>query len=399
MPDLPPYPQSRIEKLYNILAGSPYDVPNEPILSREEAWLEYLAEHGGGGGIPEAPIDGEQYARQNGAWSIVEGGSGDVPSEAIAPEYDETQTYVEGDLAWKDGTLKEYDGANWNEAAVSDILGEKQDTISDLEDIREGAALGETAYQKPETGIPDADIASADNWNAKQDDILELEEEIPYKIVGPNDDKIIFKKDDVVNNNIPVFDENGDIKDSGDKLSDYIPYADTDALKNMMENVVEDENSSYFLKEPSSGLAVGKYFRIASIDFTGRAVLEVVDNPAIVKGIKINNVSIDPDDNGVVNILPVKSTIDSVLVPGAQYYLGEQSAVDLTLPSTAELGQQIVVCFSSGATAATLTCSLTGFDFVPKANTTNRLVFILIHKADSEVVGDEDQWSVEVKEG
>lgn len=37
-------------------------------------------EEQGGGGIPEAPIDGKQYARQDGAWAEVVGGSGGTPS-------------------------------------------------------------------------------------------------------------------------------------------------------------------------------------------------------------------------------------------------------------------------------------------------------------------------------
>ena len=37
----------------------------------------------------------------------------------------------------------------------------KQDVISDLATIRSGAAAGATAYQKPSTGIPESDLASA----------------------------------------------------------------------------------------------------------------------------------------------------------------------------------------------------------------------------------------------
>lgn len=37
----------------------------------------------------------------------------------------------------------------------------KQDTISDLDTIRSGAAAGATAYQKPSTGIPKDDLSSA----------------------------------------------------------------------------------------------------------------------------------------------------------------------------------------------------------------------------------------------
>ena len=32
-------------------------------------WVDQTG--GPGGGIPEAPIDGEQYARQDGGWSVV----------------------------------------------------------------------------------------------------------------------------------------------------------------------------------------------------------------------------------------------------------------------------------------------------------------------------------------
>ena len=42
---------------------------------------------------------------------------------------------------------------------VNDAIGKKQDTISDLETIRSGAALGATSYQKPINGIPASDIA------------------------------------------------------------------------------------------------------------------------------------------------------------------------------------------------------------------------------------------------
>lgn len=43
---------------------------------------------------------------------------------------------------------------------LSNRLDGKQDTISDLADIRSGAAAGATAYQKPSGGIPKTDLAS-----------------------------------------------------------------------------------------------------------------------------------------------------------------------------------------------------------------------------------------------
>lgn len=55
------------------------------------------------------------------------------------------------------------------------------------------------------------------------------------------------------------------------------------------------------LTEPSTGLAVGKYFRIAAIDESGHAVLEAVDLPsAPVQDVQVNGTSIVAD--GVANV-------------------------------------------------------------------------------------------------
>ena len=52
-------------------------------------------------------------------------------------------------------------GALPNNADLQAALNAKQDTINDLQTIREGAAAGATAYQKPASGIPKADLAAA----------------------------------------------------------------------------------------------------------------------------------------------------------------------------------------------------------------------------------------------
>ena len=71
----------------------------------------------------------------------------------------------------------------------------------------------------------------------------------------------------------------------------------------------------------------------------------------------------------------IKTEMDEIAVAGAQYYLGEQTAVSVVLPDDAEVGQMVTVSWYNGATAATL--SITGtmldFDFTPSANTRNEV--------------------------
>lgn len=60
-------------------------------------------------------------------------------------------------------------------ASSADLEG-KQDAISDLADIREGAGLGATAYQKPQTGIPSTDLAS--DVQTTLEEVTELEQNV-----------------------------------------------------------------------------------------------------------------------------------------------------------------------------------------------------------------------------
>ena len=51
--------------------------------------------------------------------------------------------------------------SEYRKAADQDVIDNgKQDTIADLSEIRAGAALGSTAYQKPTNGIPKSDLSS-----------------------------------------------------------------------------------------------------------------------------------------------------------------------------------------------------------------------------------------------
>ena len=192
------------------------------------------------------------------------------------------------------------------------------------------------------------------------------------------------------------------------------------------------------LPKPASGLAVGKYFRVATYNSTtGAVTLEAVNDPAAVKGVRAYTTDLVPDENGIVtipiagsavpgvfklsgtyglstvsgalrgrvetyqnypdinqyafiskgtleNVLTaygakpnIKTAMDSVAVAGAKYYLGEQTAVSIVLPSNATVGQQITVVWYNGATAATLsiTGAPIGESFTPTANSRSKAVF------------------------
>lgn len=47
----------------------------------------------------------------------------------------------------------------YTKTATNELLNQKQPTIADLEEIRSGASKGNTAYQKPNSGIPASDLA------------------------------------------------------------------------------------------------------------------------------------------------------------------------------------------------------------------------------------------------
>ena len=71
----------------------------------------------------------------------------------------------------------------------------------------------------------------------------------------------------------------------------------------------------------------------------------------------------------------IKTIMDEIAVAGAQYYLGEQTAVSVVLPDDAEVGQMVTVSWYNSATAATLsiTGTMLAFDYTPSANTRSEI--------------------------
>ena len=78
-------------------------------------------------------------------------------------------------------------------AELTILLNGKQDTISDLQTIREGATAGATAYQKPAGGIPSTDMTQAVQTSlqkadsaAPQSEVEGIEEKIPAAASAQN---------------------------------------------------------------------------------------------------------------------------------------------------------------------------------------------------------------------
>lgn len=75
---------------------------------------------------------------------------------ADVPEVDAYTRQETDDLL----ALKADKADTYTKQQVDTALAGKQDTINDLQTIRDGAAAGATAYQKPQTGIPASDLAN-----------------------------------------------------------------------------------------------------------------------------------------------------------------------------------------------------------------------------------------------
>lgn len=91
--------------------------------------------------------------------AITSGGS--IPGPSGVKLYDGPGQNTDGAMTQK-ATTDAIDESR--EDIIEDVdtaLDAKQDTISDLATIRSGAAAGATAYQKPNTGIPQSDLAAA----------------------------------------------------------------------------------------------------------------------------------------------------------------------------------------------------------------------------------------------
>lgn len=179
--------------------------------------------------------------------------------------------------------------------------------------------------------------------------------------------------------------------DAAQKIEDSAEKIDKNAAE--VSQLKEDK-----LNKPESPV-VGQLLRVKSISDTGEITLETVaggggsglpeggtPGQILAKKSATNGDTqwVDPQTS------TVRTALDDVAVAGAKYFLGEQTELSITMPDDAQVGQEIMVVFSSGETACTLAVDLDDFDFVPKANATCKLVFLCVAT---------ETWLVDAKEG
>lgn len=110
---------------------------------------------------------------------------------------------------------------------------------------------------------------------------------------------------------------------------------------------------------------------------TPEQIAEIAQHAAGILQPDVNQIKDNLSDlqTAKMDLYSIKTVMDSVATPHTQYYLGNQTTVDIVLPDSADVGQIITVCWYNGDTAATL--SITGtmldFDFTPSANTRSEI--------------------------
>lgn len=140
---------------------------------------------------------------------------------------------------------------------------------------------------------------------------------------------------------------------------------------------------------------VGQVLRVKSISDTGEITLETASVGLPEGGtagqVLVKKTDAEGDCTWVdPQTATVRTSMDDVALAGAKYILGEQAELSITMPTDAQIGQEIMVVFSSGQTACTLAVDLDDFDFVPKANSMCKIVFLCVAA---------DTWLVDAKEG
>lgn len=147
-----------------------------------------------------------------------------------------------------------------------------------------------------------------------------------------------------------------------EEIKERVSYLESMQDPGAIKNAVED----YLKQNPVEAPVQSVNGQIGKVELTAKDVGAISQNDLA---------NVQSTIAAKMDSYTIKTVMDSVATPHTQYYLGNQTAVGIVLPDTANVGQIITVCWYNGETAATL--SITGtmldFDFTPSANTRSEI--------------------------
>ena len=147
-----------------------------------------------------------------------------------------------------------------------------------------------------------------------------------------------------------------------EEIKERVSYLESMQDPGAIKNAVED----YLKKNPVEAPVQSVNGKIGKVELTAKDVGAISQDDLA---------NVQSTIAAKMDSYTIKTVMDSVATPHTQYYLGNQNAVDIVLPDSADVGQIIMVCWYNGDTAATLsiTGTMLSFDYTPSANTRSEI--------------------------
>ena len=147
-----------------------------------------------------------------------------------------------------------------------------------------------------------------------------------------------------------------------EEIKERVSYLESMQDPGAIKNAVED----YLKKNPVEAPVQSVNGKIGKVELTAKDVGAISQDDLA---------NVQSTIAAKMDSYTIKTVMDSVATPHTQYYLGNQTTVDIVLPDSADVGQIIMVCWYNGDTAATLsiTGTMLSFDYTPSANTRSEI--------------------------
>ena len=147
-----------------------------------------------------------------------------------------------------------------------------------------------------------------------------------------------------------------------EEIKERVSYLESMQDPGAIKNAVED----YLEKNPVEAPVQSVNGKIGKVELTAKDVGAISQDDLA---------NVQSTIAAKMDSYTIKTVMDSVATPHTQYYLGNQTNVDIVLPDSADVGQIIMVCWYNGDTAATLsiTGTMLSFDYTPSANTRSEI--------------------------